>query len=566
MEFRDYLSLLRRNLPVLLILPLLAATVAYFVTNSEQKLYSTSAEVLLRPNDPNERLGSSSGIFYDISASSSVRYLTAQASIAMGPAVRKAVAAKLETTSADGISIGEVGGSLGVSTSSDANILIVSAVSTDPERAALIANAASAAYIENRRAASVEGLQRAIDDLDENLGLLNAEIVRLSSKSASPATDAVLGTARSQLQILSEKRQGLAIDVNLKKGEAEQISVAGIPSVPISPKPLRTSLLALFATLMFVVGLILLKDRLDVRLRDRHEAENLTGLTTLAELPLDKTLVKAGVGVSAIDDSQGLIAESVRSLRVSLRFLALDQPCKSILITSAVPGDGKSTLAINLAASYAEAGARTLLVSADLRRPHVEKLAKTSTKAGLVETLTALAYQAEQDRKSGLLPRQPTRQRKTDEFVAVAPSPLAPPSPRIEIVGLCEHEVENLWVLPAGQPVASPVEILGSPVMKDFFQLAGETFDMIIVDSPPVIPVSDSLVLSQFVDGVVFVTSVRKTPRQLLERGVQLLSSSSTRVLGLVVNRTPTVGGYYGGYQGYGETTNPRRRDRVRGR
>ena len=564
MEFRDYLSLLRRNLPVLLLLPLLAATVAYFVTNSEQKLYSTSSEVLLRPNDPNERLGSSSGIFYDISASSSVRYLTAQASIAMGPAVRQAVSATLVT-----ISAGEVGGSLGVTTSSDANILIVSAVSADPERAALIANAASAAYIENRRAASVEGLQRAIDDLDLNLAALNDEIIRLSSKVSSPATDAVLGTARTQFQTLTEKRQGLAIDANLKKGEAEQISVAGIPSVPISPKPLRTSVLALFATLMFVVGLILLKDRLDVRLRDRNEAENLTGLTTLAELPLDKTLVKSGVGVSAIDDSQGLIAESVRSLRVSLRFLALDQPFKSILITSAVPGDGKSTLAINLAASYAEAGARTLLVSADLRRPQVEKLARTSTKAGLVETLTALAFQSEHDRKSGILPRHPTRQRKTDELpaaVPVAPSPLAPPSPRIEIVGLCEHEVDNLWILPAGQPVASPVEILGSPVMKDFFQLAGESFDMIIVDSPPVIPVSDSLVLSQFVDGVVFVTSVRKTPRQLLERGVQMLSSSSTRVLGLVVNRTPTEGGYYGGYRGYAETTKVRRRDRVRGR
>jgi Mrp family chromosome partitioning ATPase len=171
-------------------------------------------------------------------------------------------------------------------------------------------------------------------------------------------------------------------------------------------------------------------------------------------------------------------------------------------------------------------------------------------KDGLVEALTALAQRQER-----LRPVSAVRRRKDSELLSgesTATSQRSAPVRGFDLLSFCEQPVDNLWVMPAGQPVTSPVEILGSPAMKDFFVMALDSFEMIIVDSPPVVPVSDSLVLSQFVDGVVFVTSVRKTPRGLLDRGVEMLTASSARVLGLVVNRTPRSNdGYYSGRYGY---------------
>ena len=561
-ELRGYLNLARRHIWWLIVVPIFAATGVYFLSRAETPQYVATAQVLLRPNDPSERLGTSSGTSSEInSAASADRYVKAQANIAKSPAVRAAAAREVAGTTE-----GLVKEALSVTAALDSSILRISAKSSSPDLAQAIANSVSTAYIENRRLAAVAGLERAIKDLDKNLAALSSDIVQLSANTPSTRNDAQLETARSQLQTLSDKRQGLAIDANLKRGESELIETADRPSKPVSPTPVKTSLLAAFAALFLVAGATVLRDRLDVGLRTRQEAEGLTGLTTLAELPVDRELSKGGRDVDAIKGTNALISEAVRSLRVSLRFLALERPLRSILVTSAVPGDGKSTLSINLAASYALAGVRTLLVSADLRRPQVERMANASREEGLVETLSALAMQVEYN-ESIANSRRTTRRRKTDdaafdtdlnEFLAVEhqPTPRRVSKPRkVEIIGLARHDIDNLWILPAGQPVASPVEILGSPVMKDFFALALESFDMIIVDSPPVVPVSDSLVLSQFVDGVVFVTSVRKTPRQMLQRGVELLQASSAPLLGLVVNRTPLDnGGYYGGYYGYGHS------------
>ncbi len=569
MEISDYLQLVKRNWKVLVALPLLLAVGAFLNAKRDPKLYQSTATVLLKPNDPNERPGTANiGTATELVNAS--RIIKSLASVADGPAVAEAAAKIL----GGGITTGQVQSAISVSTSTDSNIMKVKATTRDPKNSAAIANQVALAYIDNRRNSSVQGLKLAIDNLTSKIDELSARITVLGRQPESAGVSAELATVSNQFESLSEKRQQLQVDADSKRGEAEVISEAKASSSAISPNPPRSAIAGLVAGLILAAGIALLKDRLDTRLRTRDEAEELSNLPTLAEIPIDRRVSKDPFHIAALQHPDGIVAEAVRSLRVSLRFISLEQPLRVLLVTSPMPGDGKSTVATNLAASYAVSGARTLLISADLRRPRVESLtdAHGGGTSGLVEILTGIAEEEERRLNRARRAAAPARTRtgRTSDVVSVDDYP-APPARRrrpadvetpaagatteteaprraIEIANYCHADAENLWVLPAGQPVANPVEILGSPVAKDFFAAAREQFDIVIVDSPPVLPVSDTLVMSSMVDGVLFVASLRMTNYKHVARGVERLQSAQANVVGLVLNRVPRDGenDYYG--------------------
>jgi polysaccharide biosynthesis transport protein len=524
----DYLRLARRYLVILICAPLALGGAGLLSARSQAKVYRSTAQVLLRPNDPNERVGTSGATGTEILNAD--RIVQAQADIAKGPTVRKAAATKLGTVTEQ-----ELQKTLVVSPATNSNILSISADDVDSDRAAVLANAVAAAFIENRRLSAVTGLESAIADLDGKVAESQRQISELAKGQSDPSKAAQLDTAQLQYRSLSDRRLQLAVDKDLKKGEAELIAPASPADQPISPKPARSALLGAVLGLLIVAGAVLLKDRLDTRLRSREDAEETSGLATLAEVPFDRDADKGALRIAAEDDPDGLVAEAIRSLRVSLRFLGLEEPVKVILVTSALPGDGKSTVSANLAHSYAESGARTLLVSADLRRPQMEKLSAVSAERGLVELLDEMASAREQGRQD--------RNPRVRERVLVGAA---------GITNYCNNEVPNLWMLPAGQRMANPVEILGSAVAKEFFDRAAQDFDIVIIDSPPVLAVADAVVLSQFVDGVLVVTSLRKTQRPALARAIEVLRNGQANVLGLVLNRVGGTSGYGYGY-GYGQ-------------
>ena len=571
MELSDYLQLIKRNWKVLIALPLLLAVGAFLNSNRQPKQYQSTATVLLKPNDPNERFGTANvGSATELANSS--RIVKSLASIADGPEVAEAAAGIL----GNGVTTAQVQSAIGVTTSTDSNIMKIKAVTGDPERSAAIANQVAAAYIDNRRMSSIRGLNRATQKLTVQIDKLQERIKELGRQPEGAAITAELQTAQTQFQELSARRGQLDIDAELKRGEAEVIASARASSSPISPKPLRSAMAGLVVGLILAAGIALLKDRLDVRLRSRDEAEELSGLPTLAEIPVDRRVSKDPFHIAALQHPDGIVAEAVRSLRVSLRFISLEQQLRVLLVTSPMPGDGKSTVATNLAASYAVSGARTLLISADLRRPRVESLTDAhGNTSGLVEILTGIAEEEER-RLNRARRSNPARGRATgrgNEVVSVDDYPM-PPARRkrvadtdatesvartnsgeseatrrtLDIANYCHADADNLWVLPAGQPVANPVEILGSPVAKDFFAAAREQFDIVIVDSPPVLPVSDTLVMSSMVDGVLFVASLRMTNYKHVARGVERLQAAQANVVGMVLNRVPRDGenDYYG--------------------
>ena len=195
-------------------------------------------------------------------------------------------------------------------------------------------------------------------------------------------------------------------------------------------------------------------------------------------------------------DPRSPVAEAYRTLRANIALSSLDLPVRSILLTSAGPDEGKSTTIANLAVAFAQAGSRVILVDCDLRRPSLSKLFGLSNERGLTTMLVA----------------------------ETEPAPLQ------------DTSVEGLRLLASGPPPPNPSEVLGSKRLERALAALVEQADIVLVDCPPVLTVSDASILSRKVDAVLLVVSAGRTKRDQSARAKQLLDRSGARVLGAVLN------------------------------
>jgi capsular exopolysaccharide synthesis family protein len=277
----------------------------------------------------------------------------------------------------------------------------------------------------------------------------------------------------------------------------------GLPSQPISPDPSRNYALGLALGLVLGVAVALIAESLDRSIRSVDEVEKVTGLPSLASIPVEYK----GETVVAATAPRSQRAEAVRQLRTNVQFAGVDSPLRSILLTSAVAGEGKSTTAINLAITSALSGQRVLLVDADLRRPTIGDELGLETAVGLTNLVI-------------------------DELTV-------------------EEAVQSwgangeLSVLTSGPIPANPSELLGSHRMETLVHELESRYELVIFDTPPVLPVTDATVLSRVVDGVVLVTKVDATRRDRLKRAVDSLRKLDVRIIGVVSNWTAPIGDYY---------------------
>lgn len=210
----------------------------------------------------------------------------------------------------------------------------------------------------------------------------------------------------------------------------------------------------------------------------------------------------------AYHDPRSPVAEAFRTLRTNLQFAALDGPLKSILLTSAGPGEGKSTVAANLAIAVAQAGKRVILVDADLRRPRLHSLFSLPNGIGLTNLLI---------RNAGM-------------------------------EALQETNIQGLRIITSGPLPPNPSELLGSDSMTSVIKMLGEDADLVIYDTPPIIAVTDAAVLAPRVDGTLIVLKLGATSRDAAVRAKNLLQASRARMLGVVINDVKgaeTYGYYY---------------------
>ncbi|MDQ3897963.1 MAG: hypothetical protein M3326_12105, partial [Actinomycetota bacterium] len=358
-----------------------------------------------------------------------------------------------------------------------------------------------------------------------------------ATPGGAPSTQESLKAARYaaavQYETLYSRQQELVVDISLKRGDAELIADAKTPTAPISPHPKRDAALGGFVGLLLGIGVSVLREQLNDKVRSAQEVEKLTGLPLLAQLPYDEDAAD-GLAVDARPNSP--FSEAMRSLRTSIQYQGVDQPVKVILVTSSLPGEGKSLVAANLAAAFAQADHRTLLISADLRRPTVNNLfGELEPSVGLIGVISpmAAAGKAPASNGNGNGSGANNLERATVEALRATP-------------------VRGLLLLPSGPTPPNPAELLGTRRMVTILDHLSMNADVIVIDSPPLLPVTDAAVLAAKCDGVVLVASANETPRGALERAKAILDGTSGRVLGVVLNKSRKAAGgyYYGGYYG----------------
>jgi capsular exopolysaccharide synthesis family protein len=262
------------------------------------------------------------------------------------------------------------------------------------------------------------------------------------------------------------------------------------------------------------IGAAILRSTLDTRVHGRHDVESLTDVPILGGTTYDPESTKYPLIVHT--DPRSPRAESFRALRTNLRFVNVDSNNRSFVITSSIPGEGKTTTTANLALALAESGARVVLIDADLRIPKLAEYMALEGSVGLTDVLIGRAALADVLQKWGN---------------------------------------NDLFVLPAGQVPPNPSELLGSEAMISLLAALNEQVDYVLLDSPPLLPVTDAAVLSTLTAGAIVVAAAGRVKKSELSAAIRNLNQTKSRVIGVVLTMLPSKGpDSYGGteYSYYG--------------
>ncbi|SEB93163.1 capsular exopolysaccharide family [Paramicrobacterium humi] len=298
------------------------------------------------------------------------------------------------------------------------------------------------------------------------------------------------------------------------------IQPAAVPAAPVSPNVRMNIVLGLLIGLVGGVGIAVLRSILDTRIHSQHDIEQVTDKPLLGGIALDPDAKKRPLVVHA--DPRNPRAESFRSLRTNLQFVNVEGGPRSFVVTSSIPGEGKSTTTANLAISLAETGAKVVLIDGDLRLPKISEYMGIEGAVGLTDVLIGRAEIGDVLQKWGR---------------------------------------RKLYVLPSGQVPPNPSELLGSAAMARLLKTLTETFDYVLIDAPPLLLVTDAAVVSKLTGGAIMVAASGRTKRQELANAVRTLEGIGSKLVGVIVTMLPTRGpdSYAYGQYSYGTTTDPER-------
>ncbi|MBP2395578.1 polysaccharide biosynthesis tyrosine autokinase [Paenarthrobacter nicotinovorans] len=348
------------------------------------------------------------------------------------------------------------------------------------------------------------GLNESAEDLSKRVKAsadLNTVLISITASDKSPVQAAAIAQAVANslvtaVESLERPKTGGTSPVGLSI-----ITPAQAPTSPSAPNARTNLLLGLVVGLALGIAASITRSLLDSRIRGEADLRHATDAPLLGGISFDPAATKQPLLTQT--GSQSPRAESFRQLRTNLQFTNVTGNAKTVLVTSSLPGEGKSTTATNLAIAMAEAGQSVCLIDGDLRRPMVNEYLGLDRSAGLT---TALIGNAD---INDLL--QPWGE-------------------------------DNLFVLTSGQIPPNPSELLGSTEMSNLLERLETVFDAVIIDAPPLLPVTDAAVLGRNVGGVVLVVSVQKTTQQEVQKSMAALSMVNANLLGIVLNRLPIKG------------------------
>jgi polysaccharide biosynthesis transport protein len=521
-SLRGYLSTLRRRKWILLQALVLVPLSALLFSLRQETLYEAEAEVLIsRQNLAAALTGTSDPLAFQ----QAERLLQTQASLARVPEVARRVLAEVEAPGYDARAFLDASE---VATQPNADLLTFSVVDPDAGLAQRLANEYARQFAQYR------------SELDTaNLGRARAEVTaQMRELEEAGERQSGLYTA------LADQEQQLRMLEVLQTSNASVVRAAD-ESTQVQPRPLRNLALGLVLGLLLGVGIAFLWETLDTRLRRPEDIAETLGLTLLGRLPPPPRKIQKDNHLIMLEDPTAPGAEAFRVLRTNLEFSSLDQEVRTLMVTSALPGEGKSTTAANLAATVARAGKRVALVDLDLRRPFLHEFFDLGGRPGL--TNVALGQVALRDALVPIAVAEEGNEKRD--------------GPR---ANGHDRGAGYLFVLPSGPSPPNPGEFVGADAVRRILSSLSEEADLVVVDSPPVLRVGDALTLSSKVDAVLIVVRqglIRRDTAQELRRALEGLPAP---VLGFAVTGNRPDSTY--GYRYYGSRQTPRSAPQREGR
>ena len=515
MELRRQIAIVRAWLPLLIAIVALAGGAAFVVSSLLPKVYEAKASLIV-----GQSLQAVNPDYNQLLASQ--RLSTTYALVATTRPILDNVIKQLGLA----VPADELRGRVVADASQNNTLLTITARDADPTRAAAIANAladqliAASPAIQGRQAefqASIDADLKATQDQTKATQAQLEGLTGLQNRTA--AQDAELGTLEGRLVSLrSTYTNLLSYSSNSGSSLLSVIEPAVVPTAPVSPRPLLYTLLAATVGLLLGAAIVFLMEYFDDTIKDSDDVQEAVDLPTLGAV----IRMKRDRGRSEIYQLAALLyprsgaAESYRTLRTNIEFASVDALIRTLLVTSAVPGEGKTVTAANLALVFAQAGRRVLLVDADLRKPGIHLVFDLPNAHGLTTLL------------------------RSDEVSLDA----------------ITHTTEqaNLRILTTGPLPPNPAELLGSQRMRVILDRLKTGGDLLIFDGPPLQAVTDSAILSSLVDGTLLVIDAGHSRRGAVRQGREALAKAGANVLGAVLNRIPdrVSSGYYGYLGGYG--------------
>lgn len=306
-------------------------------------------------------------------------------------------------------------------------------------------------------------------------------------------------TNRQMYETLLTRMKETNLTEDLKMSNISILDHAEVPLKPFKPNKTLNILLGVIVGLTCGVGIAFLMEYMDNAIRTQEDVEKYLGTSLLGivgHIPLDKKDSKI-TELIAHDLPKHSITEALKGIRTSIMFSHPDNPKRTILVTSATPSEGKSLISSNLSIVMAQAGKKVLLIDADLRKPSIHKYFKIDKSLGLSNLLV-----------------------KSHDLRTVLKS----------------THIPNVYTIPCGPIPPNPSELLGSQAMAENLKVAKEEFEWILIDSPPLLGVTDARILSRLVDGIIFVLNGNKANRDVSRKALSFLSEVNDKILGVVIN------------------------------
>jgi capsular exopolysaccharide synthesis family protein len=521
-ELRDLLAIVRRQaIPILVVIGVVMAAAAVH-SYRKDPVYQASTSILVDFDAlAQARRGSS--------VAEASRTLANEIELLQGAEIRTAVAEEA------GRPI-----SVNAAASDESDVIVLAASSGDPAEAAEAVNTYARVYIDERLDKVLGELESRRSEVESQIGEIQTELDGLQTQITglydqrsvlapeSPEYDQLsqeitaVETSRNTRAVARDNLRQQAGDISLSIDEArdagglELLAEAAVPTSPSSPDHRKDLLVGLAAALVLAAAVAFVREQLDDSLRTKEELERQSGLPVLGIVPRVESWRDAEDShLETRAHPRSAASEAYRTLLTSVDFLGLDHPIGVLQVTSASPGEGKTTTAANLAVAFADAGRRIVLVCCDLRRPRVHRFFGVSADPGFTSVLLGSI--------------------ELDEATVAAPG------------------TPGLDVLAAGPTPSNPAELLRGARAHDLVRRLRDEYDLVIIDSPPVLPVADALVLAREVDATLVVAGAHQTTRRRLRRALEFLRQVEAPLVGMVLNGVQAADdyGYDVSYYGY---------------